>query len=180
MYIFLHAILFDDIFNEDAKKRGKEFEPKTQKYFENLGYSYYPNIKHIENHQEILEIDGVAVKGDIAFIIECKNSRLLPEFESYKAKQIMVDDLKGIVDGVKRKGNRGKITLKQVPSLPEKIEYVKSNLKKLGLEQVSINKIFGLIITGNVPLLSNYKGIEIRKLDSISSEELTKLIHCCS
>jgi hypothetical protein len=178
MYIFLHAILRYDDFNAETKKRGREFEPKTQKQFETLGYTYYPNIKQIEQHQEKLEIDGIAVKGDTAFVIECKNPRLPPEFESYKAKQIMIEDLKGIVDGIKRKNKNGKIIIKNVPSLPEKIAYVKTNLIILGIQQVSKHKIFGLIITGNVPILSDYKGIKILKLSSISSEELTHITSC--
>ena len=68
----------------------------------------------------------------------------------------MIDDLKGIIDGEKRTTTKGKRVVEKITSLPEKVEYVKNHLSDLKLTQVSSDKIFGIVVTNNYPLISNY------------------------
>jgi len=176
MYIFLHAVITKDIFDSEADKRGLIFEGDVQKKFELLGYQYLPN--HKDNPQNpTLEIDGITYKNEICYVIECKNPRLPPIVESYETRKNMLDDLKGIVDGFKRTTKNGERVTKSVPSLPAKINYVNQHLSELNLTKVSKDKIFGLILTQNYPLLSNYKGFNIMWLSDISNEILEKIIN---
>lgn len=171
MYILLHAVITKDLFDIESSKRGKMFEDKIKARFEELGFKFLPNVKDKPvNHT--LEIDGIAIKDDYCFVIEDKNYRLPPIVESSETKKIMIDDLKGIVDGYKRTTVNGQRVEKQVKSLPEKMEFVKNNLNVFGLDAVSKDKIFGLIVTQNYPLLSNYKRIKIIWGSEITNEKL--------
>lgn len=171
MYILLHAVITKDLFDEETSRRGKIFEEKVKAKFEGLEFNYLPNVKDNPSNPT-LEIDGIAIKDDYCFVIEDKNRRLPPIVESTDAKKIMIDDLKGIVDGYKRTTKNGQRITKQVKSLPDKIEFVKNNLKMLGLTSVSKDKVIGLIVTHDYPILSNYKGIKIIWLADISDEKL--------
>jgi len=96
--------------------------------------------------------------------------------ESFQAKKNMIEDIKGIIDGKKRTIKNGERVVEQIPSLPEKVEYVKNHLFELGLTCVSPAKIHGIVITNNYPLISNYNGYRIISLSDISSEKLNENI----
>lgn len=173
IFILLHAVLTKDIFDAVSDKLGLIFEKNIQKKFESLGYDYLPN--HKDNPENpTLEIDGIASKNDTCYVIECKNHKLPPEVESFQAKQNMIDDLRGIVDGFKRTTKDGKRIKKPVPSLVEKVNYVKQHLSDLNLKKVSSKKIFGLIVTDNYPLISNYKEFNIISNLDISDQKLAE------
>ena len=174
MYILLHAIITKDLFDDETSKRGKIFEDAVKAKFEEFGFRFLPNVKD-DPKNPTLEIDGIAVKDDYCFVVEDKNRRLPPEVESAKAKKTMIDDLKGIVDGYKRTSKNGQRITKPVKSLPEKVEYVKDNLNSLGLTNVSKNKVFGLVVSHDFPLISDYKGINFLWFSEISEEKLNKI-----
>lgn len=174
MYILLHAVLTKDLFDIETSKRGKQFEDDVRKKFEELGFTIIPNVKD-DYKTPTLEIDGIAVKDDYCIILEDKNRRLPPEVESTKARTIIIQDLRGIVDGYKRTVKDGQRIIKQVKTISEKMEYVKNNLSKLGLSKVSPDKIFGLVVTQDFPLFSNYKGIHFSWLNEISQDKLIEL-----
>lgn len=171
MYILLHAVIIKDLFDDETAKLGKLFEGNVKEKFEKLGYTYLPNVKD-DPKKPNLEIDGIAIKNDYCFVIESKKRRLPPVVESTEAKKIMIDDLRGIIDGYKRTIKNGQPKIKTIPSLLEKIDHVKNNLKNLGLTYVSKDKVRGLIVTHDYPILSNYKGIKIIRLSDISNEKL--------
>jgi hypothetical protein len=171
MYILLHAVITKDLFDIETSKHGKVFEDKIKAKFEELGFKYMPNVKDKPSNHT-LEIDGIAIKDDYCFVIEDKNHRLPPIVESTEAKKIMIDDLMGIVDGYKRTTVNGERIVKKIKSLPEKIDFVKNNLNDLGLTTISKDKVRGLIVTQNYPLLLNYKGIKIIWGTEISNEKL--------
>ncbi len=175
LYILLHAVITKDIFDDETGRRGVLFESKVQEKFENLGFKYIPNVKD-DYKSPTLEIDGIAIKDDYCFVIEVKNRRLPPEVESSNVKKIMIFDLKGIVDGKKRATKDGERIIKNIKSLPEKINYVQSNLENLDLATVSNKKVFGLIITHDYPLISIYKNIYYFWLNDVTSTKLNKII----
>lgn len=174
MYILLHAVLTKDLFDLETSKRGKQFEDDVKKKFEELGFTVMPNVTD-DSNPPTLEIDGIAVKDDFCIILEDKNRRLPPEVESTRAKTIMIQDLKGIVDGYKRTIKDGQRIVKQVKTISEKMEFVKNNLSKLGLSQVSQDKIFGLVVTQDFPLFLSYKGIHFSWLNEITQNKLNEL-----
>ena len=175
MFILLHAVISKDIFDLIAHKRGSDFEKDVQKKFESLDFDYIPNHKD-DPDNPTLEIDGIASKNNMCFVIEDKNPRLPPEVESFQARENMIDDLKGIIDGEKRTTRSGERVVEQITSLPEKVEYVKNHLSELGLTQVFPDKIFGIVITNNYPLISEYNGHRIISLSDISAEKLDEII----
>lgn len=175
MFILLHAIITKDLFDDETSQRGKIFEGKVKEKFEDLGYCFLPNIKD-DKKNPTLEIDGIAVKSNYCFVIEDKNRRLPPEVESTEAKKTMIDDLKGIIDGYKRTIKNSQRVTKSIKSLPEKIDFVKNNLKDIGIVSVSKEKVFGLVVTHDFPLLPIYKGINFLWLSDVSEEKLVEII----
>lgn len=155
IYILLYVLIPPGLFKNETSRRGKKFERKVQNKFEKLGYSYLPNYKDkLKNHT--LEIDGIATKDKVCYIVECKNPRLPPLVESFEARQIMTTDLKGIIDGMKRTTKNNERIVKKIPSLPEKVEFVKKNLQLIGLQK-DIESFQGVVITSDYPMLNSYK-----------------------
>lgn len=174
MFILLHTVVSKDVFDLVAHKLGLVFENEVKKKMESLGFEYISNRKD-DPDNTTLEIDGIASKKNLCFVIEDKNPRLPPELESFQARKNMIDDLKGIVDGKKRTTKNGERIVEEIPSLPVKVEYVKKNLSKLGLTQVSPEKVFGIIVTNNFPLISEYRGYNMISLSDISIEKLDEI-----
>lgn len=169
MYILLHAVITKDLFDDETGRRGSLFENKVKTKFEELGFKYIPNVKD-DPDNPTLEIDGIAVKNSKCFIIECKNPRLPPLVESSEARKIMLDDLKGIVDGYKRTTKDGQRFTKSVTSLPQKIQYVKDNFASIGLTKDAIKDFVGVVITLNYPLLQEYKNIKFVSFEGIETK----------
>jgi len=166
LYIFLHAVITKDLFYAETGKRGSLFESKVKAKFEELGFLYIPNKKD-DPRNTTLEIDGIAIKNSKCIVVECKNQRLPPLVESSEARKIMLDGLKGIVDGYKRTTKDGQRITKSVPSLPQKIQYVKDNLESIGLKNDEISDFTGVVITMNYPLLHEYKNIKFISFEEI-------------
>ena len=175
LYILLHAIITKDLFDIETNKLGILFENIVKKKFEELGYKYYSNVMDHPT-KKTLEIDGVAIKNGRCFVIECKNRRLPPVVESLEAKKIMIKDLQGIIDGKKRIPKKGKQIVIDVPSLPTKIKYVQENSSKHGFSNIVKNKIVGIVVTKDYPILSNYKGVNYLWINDLVQEKLDKIL----
>lgn len=168
VYILLHAILTRSLFIRETEKRAKKFESVVKETFENLGFTYHPNFTYVENKKKI-EIDGLAVKNDVCYVVECKKPRLPLLVESNEARKIMIEDLKGIVDGFKRIPRNGERAIIDRPSLPCKIDYVKINKNSLPINLQGVSKIIGIVITMDNPFLESYKGIKFLPLNKITN-----------
>lgn len=176
IFILLHAIITKNLFDEETNKRGKIFEDSVKSEFEKLGFIVMTNVTD-DSKNPTLEIDGIAVKENYCIVLEDKNRRLPPEVESTEARRIMISDLQGIVDGYKRTIKDGERIVKKVKSLLEKIEFVKNNLSKLNLNHISSNNVFGLVVTHDYPILSNYRGVHYVWLADISQNKLQDLFN---
>ena len=124
-----------------------------------------------KNHT--LEIDGIATKNKKCYIIECKNPRLPPLVESSEARQIMARDLRGIIDGLKRTTKKGRRIVKKIPSLSDKVEFVKNNFKSIGLPK-NLNSFEGVVITADFPVLDTYKNCKFCNGENIEKLFRTK------
>lgn len=159
IYIFLHAVLTKKLFDIETEKRSKKFEQKIQKEFEKNGYKYFPNI--IDKKNSTLEIDGIAVRKNHCIIIEVKAKRLPTLVEENKRRDQTVRDIKGIIDGKKFSTKDGKENWKKIPSILEKIDYVKENKKLIGIKDINVDKFSGIIVTLNYSWISEYKNVKI-------------------
>lgn len=173
MYILLHAIITKKYFDAEADRRGYEFEKQVRKKFEDLGFECKSNIIYKPSKKkQNLEMDVVAVKNGKCYVIECKHPRLPPLVESSEARKNMAMDLRGIVDGFKRTTENGIRITKTIPSLLEKINYVKDNFSSLGFSQKITDTIYGIIVTVDYPVIENYKGIDIFYFGDISPDKI--------
>ena len=81
--MFLHAFTHKKIFDGITETKSKEFEKETVKNnFEKIGYQYIPNIT--DKRKSTLEIDGLAIKDNICYIVECKGWKLRPLIDDSK------------------------------------------------------------------------------------------------
>jgi len=162
IYVFLHAVITKDLFEKEQAKKGKEFEKQVQDIFKKNGYAYIPNLE-----TKNLEIDGIAIKDSKCHVIEIKKYRLPTLVEESNRRENTIRDLKGIVDGVKYSFKNDELVEKKVPSLLEKIEYVKTNAEGLGLTEYNIKLLDGIIVTIDYPWISEYKGVRMFAFNEI-------------
>ena len=99
--------------------------------------------------------------------MESKAKRLPTLIEEKQRKYQIIRDLKGVVDGVKFTTKNKKTIKKQVPSLIEKIEYVKQNSKKFEIRNNNHTNFVGVIITPNYPWISEYRNVKILTINQI-------------
>jgi hypothetical protein len=151
------------LFNRETEKRSKDFElNEVRKVFESIGWTYSPN--KVDKKQSTIEIDGIATFERRMLVIECKGWKLYPFYE-YKNRQSYLErDIKGIVDGEKFTNEKAT----KIPSLTEKIEFVKKNMSIWGLTQDSFDEVSGVIVMKSFPPISEYKGTQILSIKDIS------------
>jgi hypothetical protein len=165
IYTFLHAFTHKKIFDKITEVKSKEFEKKTVKNgFEIIGYRYLPNITDKRN--STLEIDGLAIKNDICYVVECKGWKLRPLIDELTTKNQIIRDLKGIVKGEKYSKVGGKQSIKKKPSLISKIQYVNENSGSRN-EMNTVHEIRGLIVIAHYTPISEYQGVRIISIDDI-------------
>jgi hypothetical protein len=100
VYTVLHAIITKNLFDSETEKRSKEFEKKKVKEeFEKQGYIYKPNI--VDKRKASLEIDGIAVKGERCYVVECKGWQLPLLIDEPDKRSQVIRDVKGIIKGEK-------------------------------------------------------------------------------
>lgn len=165
IYILLYPLFYTQIFNRERERRGKEFEKvEIKKKFEDIGWKYFPNptIGKVSH----LEIDGIATFDRKMLIIECKSWNPIRPFYEYESiQEYLLRDLKGIVVGIKYTKNKPKT----IPSLIEKINFVKNQGEKIGYNIDDYDQINGLIVIRGYPPIKDYKGIKILSIDQIDA-----------
>lgn len=156
VYILMHAVIYKDMFNKETEKRSREFErEEVRKSFENIGWTYSPNRTDKKN--QTLEIDGIATFDRQMLVIECKGWKLYPFYEYKNRQNYFVRDIKGIADGEKFTDEKST----KIPSLTEKIDFVKNHMDVWGLSPSDFDVVSGAIIMRSYPPMSEYKGIKI-------------------
>ena len=96
-----------------------------------------------------------------------KSYRFSSLIEENNREMQRIRDLKGIVDGIKYRTKNGKLVEKKIPSLLDKICYIKNRQHPINLTNVEL--VVGLIILRNYPPISEYKGVKIMNIDEILS-----------
>jgi hypothetical protein len=124
----LHAILDRDIFDKEVEKRSRLFESSIVKEeFEKQGFRCLPN-QGIKNK---MQIDGIAISDSKVYVIEAKGWKAKDLIQDSYTREILEDEIRNAIDGLDFTRNSGK-TMKKI-SLPEKVEWVRNQRKKLGI-----------------------------------------------
>jgi hypothetical protein len=164
-YFLLHAIIYKNLFDKETVKRSKDFEMQEVKnIFQSIGWTYAPN--KTDKKKASLEIDGIATFRRKMVVIECKGWKLKPFYEYKLQQDQIIRDIKGIVDGEKFTNNKSK----KVPSLVDKINFVKANMSKYNLDCKNFDSVEGLIVLRSFPPMSEYKGIKILSIKDIAKK----------
>lgn len=173
IYTILHAIMNKDLFDQETVRLSKDFENKKVKSkFEECGYIYKQNISDKKN--ATLQIDGFAIKRNKCYVVECKGWRFPRLIDEPETREHIIRDLRGIVLGKKYTNKDGIPIEKEKPSIIEKMEFVKSNIVKLGIKygfDFNITDVEGMIITTDYPPISFYKGTKIYSIHQIPTIE---------
>jgi len=168
MGLFYYPFYYNDLFNKAIEKHSEYFEKElVPEKLEELGFKVIKDYKDKKNAS--LQIDQIAWKGEKLFVIETKVWDLKPYFEHRRIHEHRERDLKGIVDGKKYSKINGKERVKNIPSLLNKINYVKSHLPKICDEHKSIKDIEGIIITKSHPIIKQYKGIRFLSFSDLGT-----------
>jgi len=164
IHMFLMSIYHKDLFDRETEKQSKKLEQdETKNEFKKAGFRYIHNIIW-KNH---LQIDGLAIKNNIAYVIECKEWGFRPLYEHDNIQLELERDLKGIVDGNKYSTIDGTLKIEPKVSLLTKIEYVRINHSKWGLTKPFTLK--GLIIMRDYPPISSYRNVKIISINEIKT-----------
>ena len=163
IYILLHAIVYKELFDGETEKRSKEFEKnEVKKKFESIGWTYFPNLT--DKKQPSIEIDGIATFEREMLVVECKGWRSIRPFYEYdKIQEYLIRDVKGIVNG--QKFTKG--VPKKIPSLIEKVSFVKGNMFVWGFNPKDYDKVNGIIVMRGFPPIREYRGIQIISINEI-------------
>jgi hypothetical protein len=167
IFTLLHVVMKKQLFDAETEKRSIEFERKiAREEFEKLGYNYIASVT--DKRKVSLEIDGLAIKDERCYVIECKSWRLRPLLESSRWREQTIRDLKGIIEGKKYTFDENtkikKITRK--PSIIEKISFVKNNLDRWNLTN-KVTQVIGLILLADFSPVSELDGIKILSINQI-------------
>jgi len=162
MELFYFSFFYNNLYNQETQRQSLIFEKSTvPKYFKDNGFKVKINIKD-KKKNPTLEIDNLALKNNILFVVEIKEWDIKPFFEMKKIHDNMKRDLEGIVDGKKYTTRNDILESKDIPSLIRKIKYVENNIKLLCPKyHKNINEINGLIVTKSYPPINSYKDVEI-------------------
>jgi|GEM_PF-1981877 len=181
--IFYYPFYYEDLFNKETQCLSDQFEKiYVPKKFHENGFNVRVNIEKKSRREKELEIDTVAWNNNTLYVIETKIWDVTKLFEHRKSHNYRERDLKGIVDGYKYT----KEIPKKIPSLIDKINYVKENLAEIlseyketemfpdydTVDNNTNKKIVGVIVTKSYPPIKEYKGVKIIGFKEI---ELTRL-----
>lgn len=159
----LHAILNKDLFDEETKRRSKEFEGNIVKNkFEERGFSYKPPFKVKGNSP--MEIDGIAISDSQVYVIEVKGWGAKRLIEEKSSEDNLMRDIKNSIFGFHYVVKINK--LKKNVSLPKKVEWVNNNRTKCGISP-SV-EITGLLVINQHPPFSECACCKIEFIDDMS------------
>lgn len=169
MNTFYTPLYYKDLYDKETVKISHAFEiEEVPNRLRKNGFKVRLNVKD-KKKNPTLQIDSIAWKYGVLYVIEIKIWDINCFFENKQAHLIRGRDLRGIVDGVKY--TEGEPT--PIPSLIKKIDFVRSNIENLCPDYGEINEIKGLIITKSYPPIESYKGVTIigfNEIDCLSSE----------
>jgi hypothetical protein len=170
MYLFYYSFYYNDLFDQETQRLSGIFEKKiVPETFRKNGFDVVTNITD-KPKNPTLEIDSMAFKNNLLYIVETKMWNIKAFYEHKKIHEFMKRDLKGIVDGKKYTTKDSELTPKNIPSLLSKIQYVEDNTESLcPKHHENITETRGLIITKSYPPINLYKNIEIITLDEIKN-----------
>ena len=165
MYMLSYCFLEFETFQIVHEEKSRIFEQEVVKNeFIKIGYDYKENQKPKKSG---LEIDGLAQKENKLLVIEVKHWKIQPYFEQMRIHRYRERDLKGVVDGIKYTTKNGEIIKTKIPSLIEKMEYVKNNLEIWNFDKIDNLQIMGFVVTKSIPPLRKYKDISFISVDEI-------------
>jgi hypothetical protein len=168
MSLYYFPIYYKSEFDSEIAKRGNDFEKKeVPDKLNELGFSTHSPIT--DKKKSTLEIDCLAWKDGILYVIECKIWDIKKLFEHRNIHQYRIRDLQGVVDGKSYSMKNGVQVEKDKPSLSDKIVFIKENLQKYCPDYKLIKEIKGLIITKSYPPMKEYKGIRMIAYDELPS-----------
>jgi hypothetical protein len=169
VYVILHASVTKSLFDAETERRSLQFEREiVRKEFEKYGYSYTkkPPIKTKTGY---LEIDGIATKNGICYVIECKNWRFPAFIEEEREAQETIRKLKGVIEGKKYRRKKGVLVEEKMRSLIEKVNFVKYNMGQFNLDRDKFKEIKGIIVTEDPLPITKYADILIISLNQIAT-----------
>jgi hypothetical protein len=168
IYLLLHPIIVKEYFDRETVRRSKELETqKTREAFEKASFMYVPDVKDNEKNPTI-QIDGLAGKGGVLYVVEVKGWGLTTFYEHKNKHEYLERDLKGVVDGIEYTTKDGKLCEKQIPSLLEKIEHTKNKMHNHGFDPSVFRLVKGAIVIEDFPPIDEYKGVRMIGLQDIS------------
>lgn len=129
LYLYaLLPVLHRREFDRETTRRGRAYERAVQVHFERRGFRYTQNVRE----KGLLEIDGIAVSKEIAYVIEakCWSSKPLINDPAYLVN--MEQRIRDAIDGVQHERKTGKTKRAGVP-LPLKVEWVHRNRNLFGI-----------------------------------------------
>lgn len=96
----------------------------------------------------------------------------LTTFYEHKNKHLQLErDLKGIVDGIKYTTKDRELQQKKIPSLLEKMEYVRKNMEKHGFSPSEFTTVKGVIVIEDFPPIGEYKGIRMISVEDVPPQQ---------
>jgi hypothetical protein len=154
----LHAVLDRDIFEKEVEKRSRIFESNiVRQEFEKQGFRYLLN-QGVKNK---MQIDGIAISSSKVYVIEVKGWKSKDLIQDSQTREILEEEIRNAIDGLSFTRNSGN-TRKKVP-LPQKVEWVKSHRKSLGISEKA--DIIGMLVINREPVISEYGGCIVRYID---------------
>lgn len=166
LYLYtLLLVLHRREFDQETACRGRVYERAVQAHFERRGFRYAPNVKK----KGLLEIDGVAVSKEIAYVVEAKCWRPLSLINdpSYLGK--MEQRIRGAIDGVQYERKTGKKKRVGVP-LPLKVEWVRKNRNLFGIGTGV--EVKGLLVVNTASHVTDHGGCGVEFISDFESELL--------
>jgi len=166
--LLYYPFYYQDLFRKAIQKHSDDFEKKIvpERLIE-LGFKVISNYQDKKNAS--LEIDQIAWKGEKLFVIETKVWDLKPFFEHRRIHNYRERDLKGVVDGKKYSTIDGQERIKDIPSLLDKINHVKTNLPEICEEHKSIKEFVGIVITKSHPTIKDYKEVRFLSFGNLKT-----------
>ena len=167
MAVFLYPFVHRDLFHSETQRRSCVFE-RTEVTREFTAKKF--SCSHFER-KNVLEIDVLAWKYHLLFVVECKFWDLTAFFGNRRVHDQRKRDIEGVIDGIKYTTKNEELTETKKVSLIEKIGYVKENLAEVCSEckfdQNKIKEIDSLVVTRSYPPIREYNGIRVISLDEI-------------
>jgi len=158
MALFYYPFFYNHLFSSEINRRSKFFEKKiVPERLRELGFKVKLNITDKKNPS--LEVDQIAWRGHILYVVETKVWDLKPFFEHRRIHNYRKRDLQGVVDGKKYSTIAGEGRVEDIPGLNTKVSFIQNNLKEYCLDHEMIKEVKGLVITRSHPSISEYKGV---------------------